>query len=148
MTYKKIGFTLGLKTSTVSEINYRWRKNHCNITNLSKKRYPSHTKYPFVADYAVQPRVLQEMAHLSMMDRVQLLRQMFRLRKLAKSTLHRIYKLNKISYRKANYCYQTKYKRRKEIQEKQNTFSLAVIRHLMTNKRVIFLDETTFNLWQ
>lgn len=92
-------------------------------------------------------RVLKQMAHLSLRQQAFEIKKMFKLRTFGYMTLHRMYKRHSISYRHPNYVYQAKLKRADEIGELQQDYSRAVVGHLLDHRRVVYIDETTFNAW-
>jgi hypothetical protein len=88
------------------------------------------------------------MRHLSLVQRVEVIKERFSFSKLAPSTLFNLYKKHKIKYRKPKYSYLSKMRKADQIKVKQKKFVEKVTRLRMSEELIVYIDETTFNVWQ
>jgi hypothetical protein len=73
-----------------------------------------------------------------------LIRQKYNLSKLSKTTVQKLYKGAKISYKIPRYEYFAKQRKAAKIKDDQLKFT----ENIFSGNMVVFIDETTFNLLQ
>jgi len=67
---------------------------------------------------------------------------------ISQPTLTRYYKSLRITYRKAKYQYIQKEMKKEKILEEQQEFAIKLVQLLCEKERVLYLDETSVNVWQ
>ena len=60
----------------------------------------------------------------------------------------KLYKMHKISYRKPQYAYQRKLANMVSLKTKQFEVSKQMAELIVKGRHLIYIDESTFNLWQ
>ena len=76
------------------------------------------------------------------------MREKFNLPSFGPTTLRDYYLREKVRYRKPQFSYGSKERNLREISDKQQVFCKELASILMEGKEeVIYIDETTFNLW-
>ena len=90
------------------------------------------------------------MRHLSLAQRAEVLKQRLNIPKLSAMTVWRYYQEFGAKYIKPKIVYRSKNERQKELCEQQQKFSQEILRLVMHHAEVeiIYIDETTFNIWQ
>ena len=90
------------------------------------------------------------MSHLSLRERAVIIKERFELDTFDWSTLRAYYLRNRISFRKPNYKYIQRYQKEVEIKQQQLAFveELSAVIKDEQHKEIVYLDETTFNMWQ
>jgi transposase len=88
--------------------------------------------------------------HLSLAQRAEVLRRDMKLPNLSAMTVWRVYQELGAKFIKPKIVYRSKNERQKELCEKQQQFSSELIKTMIDFPKVeiVYVDETTFNLWQ
>jgi hypothetical protein len=87
------------------------------------------------------------MATLSLRHRVAVIRERFHVPKFSHTFLRALYKKANVKYRRPKYQYRAKMEKSFEIIQKQHEFSKSLVKMLIVGKNVVYVDETSFNLW-
>ena len=100
--------------------------------------------------YIANPRTLMEMRHLSLIQRAEALKYRLGLEELSASTVWRCYQEFGAKYIKPKIVDRSKNERQAELCAKQQEFTQEIVRLTMNcpNVEIVYIDETTFNLWQ
>ena len=101
---------LGVKVPTVSTVLRRWRMSglgEAYFDRVKNKRWSRIS--PDIVIAIVQQKLVDEMAYMSLPERLPIIREKFSLPKLARSTLRKIYREHGIRYRRPRYQYLAKY---------------------------------------
>lgn len=92
--------------------------------------------------------MLKAWSHLSLIERASIIRDKFKVPHFTHTALASYYKRLRITYRKPQIVYSYKERNHETIAIKQKEFALTFGQALMEGKHeIIYLDETTFNLW-
>lgn len=101
---KDISSQTHVKKTTVASILRNWRNTHCDILKLVAKRGgPKFMLSEGIMRNLTNPKTLREMAHLSLRQRVELIKKEHRLTSLSPTTLMNIYLRANVTFRKPNY---------------------------------------------
>ena len=88
------------------------------------------------------------MAHLSLRERVSVIRNKFDMPKFTHSTLRSIYLRNNAKFRSPRYQYAAKYEKSVELVAQQQNYSREITSRLINHHQIVYIDETSFNMWQ
>lgn len=96
------------------------------------------------------PDTLQSMSHLSLRERVETIKIRLGRETFDTKTLRSYYLKHGIGFRRPDYRYWRSLAENKALKEEQMEFALQLgsILHLKTYDEVVYVDETTCNLWQ
>ena len=138
----------GVKRQTQNFIIKRWLQRGQRVVSHAKNAGRKKVLSEEQQRYLVNPKTLQAMRHLSLVQRAEELRQQWRLPTLGKETLRRYYLRLGVHFKKPPHFYDTKTMQAAFILKHQQEFSRNLTSILMAQQReVIYVDETTFNLW-
>ena len=100
--------------------------------------------------YIANPKTLMEQRHLSLDQRAEVIKRELNLPKLSGITVWRVYREFGAKYIKPKIVYRSKNERQKELCAQQQMFSQQLLRTIMhcPEVEIVYIDETTFNLWQ
>ena len=87
------------------------------------------------------------MAHLSLRERVSIIRNKYNMPTFSDSTLRTIYLRRNVKFRCPRYQYAAKYEKSMELVQQQN-YSREITRRLIDHHHIVYIDETSFNMWQ
>jgi hypothetical protein len=93
---------------------------------------------------------LQSMVHLSLKKRAMIVRDRFQLETFDAMTLRRYYIKFKVKFIRPNYTYWKSFAEKNSLKEKQMVF-VQQLGNIIRGKyydEIIYIDETTFHLWQ
>jgi transposase len=90
------------------------------------------------------------MAHLSLRERIPMVRQKLGLETFNFKTLRRYYKLYGVAYKRPSYSYWKSMAEKEGLKQKQLEFAeeLGTIIKQNAYEEIVYIDETTFHLWQ
>ena len=93
---------------------------------------------------------LQSMVHLSLMKRAMIRRDRFNMHTFDAITLRRYYIKFKVKYIRPNYTYWKSFAEKNSLKEKQLEFVQQLGSAIYDNyyDEIVYIDETTFHLWQ
>ena len=93
---------------------------------------------------------LQSMVHLSLKKRAMIVRDKYALETFDAMTLRRYYIKFKVKYIRPNYTYWKSFAEKNSLKEKQLAFlqQLGTVIHGKAYDEIVYIDETTFHLWQ
>lgn len=93
---------------------------------------------------------LESMSHLSLRKRADVIRERFNLRSFWYQTLQRYYHRYGVRYNKPNYKYWRSQAENNDLKGIQMDYVQKLVNHMQkkTFDEIIFIDETTCNLWQ
>ena len=95
------------------------------------------------------PRTLREWSHLSLMQRAALVRERYDLPSFTYQTLANYYKRLGIRYHKPQFAYTHKDVNEGRILKEQQDVCRQILRYQMEERmELLYIDETTFNVWQ
>jgi transposase len=138
----------GIRPCSQLKIYQRWRQRGFVIVNIKRKGYKQMLTREQV-DYIIQKVTLEEMSHLSLRKRALLIKEKFHLQSFSHVTLQKYYKRYGIKYKRPDYRY---WKNPQEINELR-CMQYNYVREMVdlmakgTYHEIIYIDETTFNLW-
>lgn len=100
--------------------------------------------------YIANPKTLMEQRHLNLDQRAEVIKRERNLPKLSASTVWRVYQEFGAKYIKPKIVYRSKNERQMELQQQQQQFSQIILRTIIHSPQVeiVYIDETTFHLWQ
>ena len=140
-----LGPTFNLTTKTVFAIIQAYRRT-LTIPHQFQKRHSYNRKISKQQlEWLVKPETLNSMKHLTLKERVILLRQRHSLA-ISASTLARYYSLIDIRYIQVDLASTAKLKKQEEIRQKQKLFALDLY-YFRSNYYVCFIDETSISYW-
>lgn len=97
----------------------------------------------------VHPDTLRTQSHLSLEERAQLIRERFDLPSLCGQTLANYYHKLGVSYRKPTFHYFAKKDKEEELRQQQLAISIRLVKTMLRlDCELVYIDETTFHLWQ
>jgi len=100
--------------------------------------------------WIIDHQTLEDMSHLSLRKRADVIREKFHLIKFCHSTLQKYYHRYGIKYNKPNYKYWRSQAENNDLRGIQYKYVQELIGHMQKKSfdEIIFIDETTCNLWQ
>ena len=98
-------------------------------------------------NWLVSSKTLQEMAHLSLEKRTELIKIRYNLDSLSTWPLWKFYLHHDITYRLSYYCYSRKMLRGQELNTQQQEAVKKLAAMLMDDRHVIYVDETFVHKW-
>jgi hypothetical protein len=105
---------------------------------------------PEQIEWVTSIETLQSMVHLSLKKRAMIVRDKFNLQTFDAMTLRRYYIKFKVKYIRPNYTYWKSFAEKNSLKEKQLEFvqQIGDAIHGSYYDEIVYIDETTFNLWQ
>jgi transposase len=139
----------GVKLCTQHKLIARWRKRHFLIMKTLREGRKG-VLTPEQVQWVTSIDTLQSMVHLSLKKRAMIVRDRFQLERLDAMTLRRYYIKFKVKYIRPNYTYWKSFAEKNSLKEKQLDFvkKLGSIIQEKVYDEIIYIDETTFHLWQ
>jgi hypothetical protein len=100
--------------------------------------------------YIANPKTLMDQRHLNLDQRAEVIKRERNLPKLSASTVWRVYQEFGAKYIKPKIVYRSKNERQMELQQEQQQFSQGILRTIIhcPQVEIVYIDETTFHLWQ
>ncbi len=139
----------GVKRQTQHSIIKRWLQRGLQVVSHSKNSGRKQLLTNEQQAYLANPKTLQDMRHLSLAQRAHNLKRFWDLRSFGTETLRKYYLRLGVRFKKPPLYYDTKNLNAAFILSQQQEFSRNLASILMEQeKEVIYIDETTFNLWQ
>ncbi len=139
----------GVKRQTQHSIIKRWLQRDLKVVSHSKNSGRKQLLTKEQQAYLANPKTLQDMRHLSLAQRAHNLKRFWDLRSFGTETLRKYYLRLGVRFKKPPLYYDTKNLNAGFILNQQQEFSRNLTSILMEQeKEVIYIDETTFNLWQ
>ena len=128
----------------------RWIQNGMRVVSRVSQRGPGKMLSYSDRVYIANPKTLMTQRHLSLAQRAEVLRRDMNLVNLSEMTVWRVYQELGAKFIKPKIVYRSKNERQKELCEKQQQFSSELIKTMIDFPKVeiVYVDETTFNLWQ
>ena len=140
----------GVKPSTQYMIIRRWLQHGKQVISLVQRRGPDKMLSYSDRVYIANPKTLMEQRHLNLDQRAEVIKRERNLPKLSASTVWRVYQEFGAKYIKPKIVYRSKNERQMELQQQQQQFSQIILRTIIHSPHVeiVYIDETTFHLWQ
>jgi hypothetical protein len=93
---------------------------------------------------------LQSMVHLSLKKRAMIVRDRYQMKTFDAMTLRRYYLKYKVKYIRPNYTYWKSFAEKNSLKEKQLEFVQQIGDAIYSSyyEEIVYIDETTFHLWQ
>ena len=150
LTSKEVFMRTGVRPSTQYNIIKRWLMNGKQIITRVNQRGPDKMLAYDDRAYIANPKTLMQQRHLNLTQRAQVIKEKLQLPKLSASTIWRVYGEFGTKYIKPKIVYRSKNERSKELCAQQQQFSQEILRLIMhcPDVEIVYIDETTFNLWQ
>ena len=100
-------------------------------------------------EWVTSKDTLESMSHLSLRRRAHLVREKFGLAKLTHQTLHKYYTRYGVKYKRPDYKFWKSNAENLHLKNKQLEFVklLGTFIHQRAYDEIVYVDETTFNLW-
>ena len=133
----------GVKLCTQHKLIGRWRKRNFLIMKTLREGRKGVLN-PEQMQWVTSIDTLQSMVHLSLKKRAMIVRDKFQLETFDAMTLRRYYIKFKVKFIRLNYTYWKSFAEKNSLKEKKLG---ASIREKYYDE-IIYIDETTFNLWQ
>ena len=139
----------GVKVCSQQLIVKRWRERGFVVV-YEKRRGSQPMLSREEVEWLIDPETLRSMAHLSLRDRLPIIMKHLGLPSFSEMTLWNYYKKNGIGFKRPDYKYWKSLAEERELRQKQLEFAgeLGTILKDEAYDEVIYIDETTFNLWQ
>ena len=149
-TSKEVFQQTGVKPSAQYMMIKRWIQNGMRVVSRVSQRGPGKMLSYSDRVYIANPKTLMTQRHLSLAQRAEVLRRDMNLPNLSAMTVWRVYQELGAKFIKPKIVYRSKNERQKELCEKQQQFSSELIKTMIDFPKVeiVYVDETTFNLWQ
>ena len=139
----------GVKPSAQSNVIMRWRRRGFRIESHLGRCGRRQLLTPAQRNFLRNPETLRQWSHLTLFERARRVREKYSLANFSPYTLRNYYHRENVRYRKPEFAYGHKDRNQRQISDEQQLFSKALSRVLMKGEEeVVYIDETTFNLWQ
>jgi hypothetical protein len=102
---------------------------------------------PEVVEWATNTETLQDMRHLSLFQRAEIIRQKFDLAKLGKTSVLRMYDPLRFRSRFPSMNISPRRGKMRDLRSSKSNSQMQLVRLRMNGNLVVFIDETTFHLW-
>ncbi len=149
-TSKEVFHLTGVKPSSQHSIIKRWVLHGFKVISLKHQRGPCKMLSYNDRVYIANPRTLMEQRHLSLEQRAEKLKRELGLPKLSAMTVWRVYQEFGAKYVKPKIVYRSKNERQAELCAQQQEFSCMITKLMIEcpHIEIVYVDETTFHLWQ
>ena len=138
-----------MKLSTQHKLIARWRRRNFLILKTHRAGKKGVLN-PEQIEWVTSIDTLQSMVHLSLKKRAMIVRDRYQMRTFDAMTLRRYYIKYKVKYIRPSYTYWKSFAEKKSLKEKQLAFvqQLGTIIREHSYDELLYIDETTFHLWQ
>jgi len=119
----------------------------CNSKKSGRKALLTKNQETYLTD----PRNLHKMRHLNLTQRAHRIKEHFKLKSFGTETLRRYYIRLGVHFKSPPVYYDAKYKDAANILKMQQDFARNLthfLKYEAERTEIIYIDETTFNLWQ
>jgi transposase len=139
----------GVRPSTQCAMIKRWRARGFIVTKTRRRGVPPKLT-PAQAQWLVSLDTLQQMSHLSLRKRAAVVRERFGLATFDHSTVRDYYRRHGVRYKRPDYKFWKSSADLAGLREQQLEFVQRLGQLLIdrTYDEVVYIDETTCNLWQ
>lgn len=111
---------VGLKPPTVSCILRRWKLNNHDIDYLSKVKKGRKRKFNSFQEVSMtSPKTLRDLAHLTLVQRAEHYKALYKLPTLSTGTICKVYKRHEVKFMCPNYGYNRKLNNHRDLCSKQ-----------------------------
>ena len=137
----------GVKPSTQANMFARWRKCGYRIFNGNLGNGRRRKTTPEQEEWICNVKTLQEMAHLPLVVRAEIIRKKFNFETYHLTSLHMLYRRNGVRLARPQYHYARKLAQQEAITASQKKVSTEITEAMMANKHIIYIDESSFHQW-
>ena len=139
-SYGRIRYLTGIPQSSMVRMIHKWRKVGKDITKLDLTiRRSRWVLTPEMEAWITSGEVLQQMVHLSLEQRCEVIRQKYQLKLFSPFALSKLYRRTGISYRRPKYAYNRKEAQMEELKQHQFKVSEQMAELMVQGKHLIYV---------